>query len=308
MMRMTLQDWALLFLLSVLWGGSFFFAAVAVRDLPPLTVVALRTGIAALTLIVVLKIRGEAWPFAKGAVVAFFVMGFLNNLLPFSLLFWAQTMIPSGLASILNATTPIFSIIVAHFLLADERMAANKAIGILFGFLGVVVLLGGDVLNGASIASLGMLACLGAALSYGFAGVYGRRFKAMDLHATQVAFGQLVATTLMMVPIISAVDRPWALSPPSLPVVASVLALAIVSTALAYVIFFRILASAGAVNVALVTLLVPVSAIMLGTLILGEQLALRHYAGMGLIGIGLLAIDGRIVDRLSKNGEAGTRT
>jgi drug/metabolite transporter (DMT)-like permease len=307
-MRMTLQDWAQLFLLSLLWGGSFFFAAVAVREVPPLTVVALRTGIAALTLIVILKIRGEVLPFAKGAVAAFVVMGLLNNLLPFSLLFWAQTMIPSGLASILNATTPIFSIIVAHFLLADERMAANKAIGILFGFLGVIVLLGGDVLNGASIASLGMLACLGAALSYGFAGVYGRRFKAMDLSAPQVAFGQLVATTLMMVPIVSAVDRPWALPVPSLSVVASVLALAIVSTALAYVIFFRILASAGAVNVALVTLLVPVSAILLGTLILGEQLALKHFAGMGLIGIGLIAIDGRLIDRLCKILEIWMRT
>ena len=256
----------------------------------------------------ILRLRREAFTFAKGAIGAFFVMGFLNNLAPFSLLFWAQTMIPSGLASILNATTPIFSIMVAHFLLVDERMAANKAIGILFGFLGVVVLLGGDLLNGASIASLGMLACLGAALAYGFAGVYGRRFKAMDLTATQVAFGQLVATTLMMVPIISIIDRPWTLPMPGLAVIASVLALAIVSTALAYVIFFRILASAGAVNVALVTLLVPVSAILLGTLILGEELAGRHYVGMGLIGIGLLAIDGRIGDRLRGKGSTGTPT
>lgn len=307
-MRMTLQDWALLLLLSLLWGGSFFFAAVAVRELPPLTVVALRTGIAALTLTLILRLRSEAWPFSKGAVVAFLVMGFLNNMLPFSLLFWAQTRIPSGLASIINATTPIFSIIIAHFLLSDERMAANKAIGILFGFLGVVVLLAGGVLDGAGIASVGMLACLGAALSYGFAGVYGRRFKAMSLSATQVAFGQLVATTVMMVPIVSAFDRPWALAMPSPPVIASVLALAIVSTAVAYVIFFRILASAGAVNVALVTLLVPVSAILLGTLILKEQLALRHYAGMGLICIGLLAIDGRIVDRLRRRSETGKPT
>jgi drug/metabolite transporter (DMT)-like permease len=183
-MRMTFQDWALLFLLSILWGGSFFFSTVAVRELPPLTVVALRTGIAALTLLMVLRIRGERLPLAKGVTRAFFVMGFLNNLMPFSLLFWAQTVIPSGLASILNATTPIFSIIVAHFLLADERMAPNKAIGILFGLLGVVVLLGGDVWNGAGLALLGMLACLGAALSYGFAGVYGRRFKSMSLSAT----------------------------------------------------------------------------------------------------------------------------
>ena len=304
-MRMTYRDWVLLFLLSVLWGGSFFFVAVAVREVPPLTVVGLRTGIAALTLGAVLWIRGETWPFAQDTVTAFFVMGFLNNLVPFSLLFWAQTMIPSGLASILNATTPIFSIIVAHFLLADERMARNRAIGILSGFLGVVVLLGGGVQNGPGIALSGMLACLAAALSYGFAGVYGRRFRAMNLSAIQVAFGQLVATTLMMVPIVSLADRPWALCAPGLPVIASVLALAIVSTVLAYVIFFRVLASAGAVNVTLVTLLVPVSAILLGRFILGEDLALRHYAGMGLIGIGLLAIDGRIGERLRGSSGAG---
>ncbi|WP_057465642.1 DMT family transporter [Pseudovibrio sp. POLY-S9] len=305
---MTLRDWTLLFLLSILWGGSFFFVAIAVKELPPLTVVALRTGIAALALIVILRPRNEAWPFAKGAIAAFFIMGLLNNLLPFSLLFWAQTMIPSGLASILNATTPIFSIIVAHFLLADERMAPSKVTGILFGFLGVVVLLGGDVLNGASVAALGLLACMGAALAYGFAGVYGRRFKAMNLTATQVAFGQLAATTIMMLPIISVIDRPWTLPMPSLAVIGSILALAIVSTALAYVIFFRILASAGAVNVALVTLLVPVSAILLGKLFLGEELAMRHYIGMGLISIGLLAIDGRICDQLSGKEEARTQT
>ncbi|WP_246022264.1 DMT family transporter [Pararhodobacter zhoushanensis] len=297
-MRMTFQDWALLFTLSFLWGGSFFFAAIAVQALPPLTIVALRTGIAALALSAVLRLRGERWPFARGAILAFFILGLLNNLLPFSLLFWAQTMIPSGLASILSATTPIFSITVAHFLLADERMAPNKAVGILFGFLGVVVLLGGDLLGGASIAMLGMLACLGAALSYGFAGVYGRRFKALRLTATQVAFGQLVATTLMALPLVGLIDRPWTLPAPGLPVIAAVLALAILSTALAYVIFFRILASAGAVNAALVTLLVPVSAILLGTLVLGEALAGRHYLGMALIAAGLLAIDGRVIDRL----------
>lgn len=304
-MPMTLRDWALLFLLSILWGGSFLFAAVAVRELPPLTVVALRTGIAALVLIAVLRLRHEPLPFAKGAVAAFCVMGLLNNLLPFSLLFWAQTTIPSGLASILNATTPIFAIVVAHFLLADERLAMNKTIGILFGFLGVVVLLGGDVLKRADIATLGMLACLGAAVAYGFAGVYGRRFKAMALSATQVAFGQLAATTVMMLPIVALFDRPWDLAPPSWPVIASVLALAIVSTALAYVIFFRILASAGAVNVALVTLLVPVSAILLGSLILDEELTLRHYAGMALIALGLLAIDGRLAGWLRHDSKIG---
>jgi len=299
-MRMTAQDWALLFLLSLLWGGSFFFAAVAVRELPPLTVVALRTGLASLTLIVILRLRRESWPITGRALPAFLVMGLLNNLLPFSLLFWAQTAIPSGLAAILNATTPIFSIVVAHFLLADERMAANKAVGILFGFLGVAVLMGGGGLTGGGLATLGMLACLGAALSYGVAGVFGRRFKAMELSPTQVALGQLVATTLMTLPLVALIDRPWVLPIPSSGVIAAVLALAVISTALAYVIFFRLLASAGAVNTALVTLLVPASAILLGSLFLGEALAPRHYAGLGLILVGLIAVDGRLIRRLRR--------
>lgn len=300
-MRMTFQDWGLLLLLSLLWGGAFFFAAVAVRELPPLTVVLSRTGLAALALAIILQFRHEGWQLQGRAVRASFTMGLLNNLLPFSLLFWAQTMIPSGLASILNATTPIFSIIVAHFLLADERMAANKAVGIGFGFLGVVVLLGGNLLDSNGFALVGMLACLGAALSYGFAGVYGRSFKVMGLSAPQVAFGQLAATTIMMIPIVSMMDRPWNLQIPSLPVIASLVALAVASTAFAYVIFFRLLASAGAVNTALVTLLIPVSAILLGALFLGEGLAIRHYAGMALIGDGLLAIDGRILDGIKRH-------
>lgn len=295
---MTVQDWGLLFLLSLLWGGAFFFAAIAVRDIPPFSVVILRTALAALALAAILRFRAARWPFNARTVRPFLVMGLLNNLLPFSLLFWAQTVIPSGLAAILNATTPIFAIIIAHFLLADERLAANKAIGIAFGFAGVVVLLAGDLPGGKGIAVAGMLACLAAALSYGFAGVYGRRFKTMALSATQVSFGQLTATTLMMLPVVVTIDRPWTLPAPGLAAIAAVLALAFVSTALAYVIFFRLLASAGAVNTALVTLLIPLSAVMLGMLVLGEALSPRHFAGMALIGAGLLAIDGRGPDFL----------
>lgn len=294
-MRMTGLDWALLVALSVLWGGAFFFAAVAVREIPPLTVVLARTGLAALALMVILRMTGEGWPFKGGAVPVFLMMGFLNNLLPFSLLFWAQTVIPSGLASILNATTPIFTIIIAHFFLADERMAPNKAAGIALGFLGVVVLLGGDLLDAQGFAIGGMLACLGAALSYGLAGTYGRRFRSMELSPAQVALGQLAATTTMMIPLALMIDRPWTLAAPSVAAIASVVALAVASTALAYVIFFRLLASAGAVNTALVTLLIPVSAIVLGALFLGEALAARHYAGLIVIGAGLLAIDGRLI-------------
>lgn len=154
-MRMTYGDWALLLLLSVLWGGAFFFAAFAVREVPPLTVVLARTSLAALTLAVVLRLTGERWPFRGGAIPVFLTMGLLNNLLPFSLLFWAQTEIPSGLASILNATTPIFTILIAHFALTDERMAPNKALGIAFGFSGVVVLLGETCSTDRALPSAG---------------------------------------------------------------------------------------------------------------------------------------------------------
>lgn len=298
-MRMSCRDWGLLLLLSFLWGGAFFFAAVAVKELPPLTVVLLRTGLAAMALAIVLRVGGEGSPFRGATIPSFLIMGLLNNLLPFSLLFWAQTVIPSGLASILNATTPIFAIIAAHFLLSDERVAVNKIIGIVFGFLGVVVLLGGGLLDGKGFAVAGMLACLGAALSYGLAGTYGRRFRSSGLSSVQVALGQLTATTLMIIPLVAMFDRPWGLAVPSLSVMLAVIGLALASTALAYVIFFRLLASAGVVNTALVTLLIPASAILLGVLFLGETLAARQYTGLALIFCGLLAIDGRLLARLT---------
>jgi drug/metabolite transporter (DMT)-like permease len=290
---MTFADWGLLLLLSFLWGGAFFFSATAVQELPPFTVVISRTGLAAIALAIILRSRREDWRINKQMLPCFFILGFLNNMLPFSLLFWAQTMIPSGVASILNATTPIFTIIVAHYLLADEPLSANKVIGIGFGLFGVIVLLSGNLLTGQDFALMGMIACLGAALSYGFAGVYARRFKSMGLSATQVAFGQLTGTTILMVPIVTLVDQPWTLPTPSIHIIASLVALAVISTAFAYIIFFRLLGSAGAVNTALVTLLIPASAILLGAIFLNETLYMHHYLGMALISIGLLAIDGR---------------
>jgi drug/metabolite transporter (DMT)-like permease len=293
-MRMTLRDWALLGFLSVLWGGSFFFVAVAVKEVPPFTVVLARVGIAAAVLCAVLRLTGERLPVHRKALLAFLGMGLLNNVIPFSLFFWAQTSISGGLASILNAMTPIFSIVVAHFLLADERMTPGKLAGVLLGLSGVVVLIGADALSGVSVATLGMLACLGAALSYGFASVFGRRFRALGMSSRAGACGQLLASTVMIAPVAAIVDRPWGLSAPGAGAVLSILGLAVASTALAYVIFFRLLATAGAVNAALVTFLIPVSAILLGATILGERLAGRHYAGMTLIACGLAAVDGRL--------------
>ncbi len=297
-MRMTARDWLLLWVLSVLWGGAFFFAAVAVKEVPPLTLVLCRVGIAALILFVFIKFKGEQIPLGWSFLSIFMMMGFFNNLIPFSLLFWAQTAIPSGLASILNATTPIFSIVVAHFLLSDEKMAANKIAGAVLGFAGVAVLFGGDALSGVSISTLGILACLGAALSYGFASVFGRRYRTLGITPSIGALGQLSATTIMMIPIVMFFDQPWTLTMPGTEAIGAIVSLAVASTALAYLIYFRVLESAGAVNAALVTLLVPLTAIFLGTVFLDEELAVRHYFGMALILVGLIAVDGRLMARI----------
>lgn len=301
-MKLTLGSWALLVSLSVLWGGAFFFVAVAVVELPPLTIVLSRVAIAALCLVLVIPLTGERFPLSPGLVAAFLVMGLLNNVLPFSLLFWAQTSIPSGLASILNATTPIFTMVIAHLALEDEPLSRNKALGILFGFLGVAVLLGGDLLEGADIGTVGIVACLGAAFSYGLAGTYGRRFGKLGVPPMIVAAGQLTASTAIMAPFVLVIDRPWAIPRPGAEVVLAVLLLAVISTALAYIVFFRLLAIAGAVNVALVTLLIPVSAILLGSLVLSERLETHHFMGMALIAASLLAIDGRLVRVIAGNG------
>jgi len=297
-MRMTARDWLLLWVLSVLWGGAFFFAAVAVKEVPPLTLVLCRVGIAALILFVFIKFKGEQIPLGWSFLSIFMMMGFFNNLIPFSLLFWAQTAIPSGLASILNATTPIFSIVVAHFLLSDEKMAANKIAGAVLGFAGVAVLFGGDALSGVSISTLGILACLGAALSYGFASVFGRRYRTLGITPSIGALGQLSVTTIMMIPIVMFFDQPWTLTMPGTEAIGAIVSLAVASTALAYLIYFRVLETAGAVNAALVTLLVPLTAIFLGTVFLDEELAVRHYFGMALILVGLIAVDGRLMARI----------
>lgn len=292
---MHAREWSLLVLLSILWGGSFFFAKVALAELGPFTVVFFRVGLAALALNIMASAVGQSLWGASTPWRQLVVMGALNNALPFSLIFWGQTTITSGLASILNATTPLFTVLVAHALTRDERMTVRKLFGVLAGLAGVAILIGPDL--GGSI--WGQIACLAAALSYAFAGVYGRRFQAMGVAPMQAAAGQVTASAMLILPIMLFVDRPWELaSPPSGIVWAALAGLALLSTALAYVLYFRILAAAGATNLLLVTFLIPVTAILLGAAFLGERLELRQFAGMALIGLGLAAIDGRITARL----------
>ncbi len=298
--HMGLLEWGLLLVLSLLWGGSFFFSKVALAELPPFTVVLGRVAIAAAALYVYLRATGRTIPGTGEAWRVFFGMGLINNLIPFSLIFWGQTAIASGLASILNATTPIFAIIVAHLLTADEKMTPQKIVGVLLGVLGVAVLMSGSAFSGDGPPRWALLACLGAALSYGFAGTFGRRFRRMGISPAVGAFGQTTASTVMMLPLVALVDAPWSIAAPHAITIGARLALALISTALAYIIYFHLLSVGGATNSSLVTLLIPVSAILLGSLILGERLSANHFLGMALIGLGLLSIDGRIFAMLRR--------
>lgn len=292
---MSARVWFWLLSLSGLWGGSFFFAKVALAELAPLTVVFCRVALAALALNLVLVGAGRPLFRAGAPTRSYAVMGILNNLVPFGLIFWGQTQIGSGLASILNATTPLFTLLVAHVATRDERIGGLKLGALAIGWGGVAVLLGADAI-GSGRGMAGQIACLGAALSYAVAGVYGRRFGRMGVAPLDAAAGQVTASALLILPIMLLVDQPWVLpAAPAVTTTAALGGLALLSTALAYVLYFRILAAAGATNLLLVTFLVPVTAILLGALVLGERLAPPHFVGMLLIGLSLAVMDGRIV-------------
>ncbi len=289
---MGARTWLMLLTLSVLWGGSFFFVAVVVSDLPPLTIVTLRVGLAAVALWAFALTIGLRPPRAPGVWIALFAMGVLNNVIPFSLIVWGQTHIASGLASILNATTPLFTVIVAGSLLPDERATPMKVLGVIVGFGGIVVMFGSSALRAEGNA-LAQLAVLGAALSYALAGVFGRRFKRKRVHPIATAAGQVTASCAILAPCAFYYDGPLDFAVLGLDAWASVVGLAVLSTAAAYVLYFKILETAGATNLLLVTLLIPVTAIVLGSFVLGETLELVHFVGMGIIAFGLSIIDGR---------------
>jgi len=292
--RLEAQDWALLIALSLLWGGSYFFSKIAVDTLPPLTVVGARVLLAAITLLLVCRLARVAIPLGRWRDFA--GMGAINNVLPFALIFWAQTEIASGLASILNATTPLFTAVLAHVLTRDERLTPMKVAGVLCGILGVAVLVGVEVLGTLGSSVLAQGACLAAAISYACAGIFARR-RLKGIQPLAAAAGQLSASSVLAVPLVALLDRPWLLPMPGAATIGAVLGLALLSTALGYAIYFRILGRAGATNILLVTLLIPPSAIALGALFLGERPEPHQLLGFAAIAFGLAAIDGRLIPR-----------
>ncbi|MEQ8656736.1 MAG: DMT family transporter [Hyphomicrobiales bacterium] len=290
---MSTTAWLLLLLLASMWGSSFIFSKVAVSEIPPLTLVLLRVSLAAVTLHIACLVMRVRLATTLKAWGAYFFMGALNNVLAFSLIFWGQQFIEASLSSILNAATPFFTVLIAGLVLTDERFTLTKIIGLLIGFAGVVLVIGPRHLLGLGDHLLAELAIIGASIAYGFAGVFGRRFAAENPMAT--ATGQLTAASIMMLPLAFFIERPIDLGMPSTPVVVSVLALAIISTALAYLLFFQILKTAGATNTSLVTLLVPVFTVIIAVPLLGDTMGPLKLLGLMVIGIGLMVLDGRLI-------------
>jgi drug/metabolite transporter (DMT)-like permease len=295
--EMNAGEWGVLLFLALIWGGAFMFIGVAVRHVDPLTYVWLRLTIAALAMFLFMRLKGEALGLPRQAWGSILLLALLNNALPFTLFGWGQTHIASGLASILNATTPIWGVLVAHLFTDDERLNPRKLAGVLLGFGGVAVMIGPTLLANVGSDALAQLACIAAALCYAVAAVWARRFRRMGLKPMSVTTGQLTAGALMMLPLALLVDQPWTQPLPPLTAWGSIAALAIFCTALGYVLYFKLIETAGATNALLVTLLVPPFAILFGSLFLDEVLAPQDFVGLGLIALGLAAIDGRLLRR-----------
>jgi drug/metabolite transporter (DMT)-like permease len=292
---LDLKSAAMLLSLATVWGGSFFFAEIALREVPPLTITLHRVIWAVPILALIVLLKGIAVPYSIRVWGAYLVMGALNNAIPFSLIFWGQTQIDSGLASILNATTAMFAAVVTGLLLVDEPLTRKKFGGAALGIAGVAIIMGPSALVEFNLGNLAQLAILGAALSYAFAGVWGRTALAGQPPLMN-ALGMLIGSTLLMVPIVFVTDGPPILVL-SISVWGALLSLASLSTALAYVLYFAILARAGAANLLLVTLLIPSFAISLGMLFLGEQMGREALIGFAIIAFGFTVTDGRLFSR-----------
>ncbi|MEM1306134.1 MAG: DMT family transporter [Pseudomonadota bacterium] len=289
---MSVTQWLWLVTLSVLWGGSFFFTGVLVEDLSPLTLVLCRVGLAAAVLVPLVYTRGHALPASVEAWIPFVVISILNNVIPFTAMALGQTYISSGLASVMNATTPIWSVLMLHLFTSDDKLTWNKAIGVGLGAVGVAILIGPDAFDGMTTQVTGILLLCITAISYGCSAVWGRRLKGTPPLVT--ASSQLVGSTAILIPLVLVIETPTSLALPSPATMGAIIGLAVASTAVAYLIFFHVMQVSGPANVMLVTLLIPVSAIALGVVFLNETLLARHIIGALVIGSGLLAIDGRI--------------
>ncbi|MEH6755200.1 MAG: DMT family transporter [Alphaproteobacteria bacterium] len=301
-LRMTPVEWILLFILGGFWGCTFFFNEIAILELPPLSIILFRVGLASIILWIVVFASGITILRSRDVWVALGIMAAINSAIPFFLIAWGQIHITGGLASILIATSPLFAVVGAHYWTRDEGLTPGKIIGILAGLIGVVFLLGPELLGDIGSDLIGQLSVLAAAICYAGSAIYGRRFATFGVPPLFVATGQMTMATVLLVPFTLIVDQPWTLANPSLPVWGAIISLAVVSTTFAYLIYFRILANAGAINILLVNFLVPVSALLLGIFVLGETLTIEQVIGLACIVVGLVTIDGRLLSRFQLTG------
>jgi drug/metabolite transporter (DMT)-like permease len=298
---MDSADWGLLILLSIVWGGSFFFYKVLAPVLPPVTIVLGRMGVAAAALNVALRLRRERLDLSARLWLQFLLLALLNNVVPFTCFAFSEIRISSGLAAILVATTPVFSVLVGAGLGTGAPLTAMRGAAVAFGVLGVAVLIGPSALRGGGDL-LSQLACLLGAVSYAFGGYYARRFS--YLGALKVSTAQCTAAVVILLPLAAAMDRFWTLAPPGLTAWGALLGIGLVSTGLAYLFYFRLLGRVDPTDLLLVTFLVPISALGLGALFLGESVKPTAFLGMAMIGLSLIAIDGRIPARLRRGAGA----
>ncbi len=291
---MGAAEWRLVGLLALLWGGTFFFIEIMLEYMDPATAVLLRVAPAAVVLTLLVYGAGQRLPGDWASWRALLLMGLLNNVAPFGLIAWGQTHMESGLAAILNATTPLFTVILAHWLTGDERMSVNRAAGVLVGMAGVALLVGPQAVTGLGDDVIAQAAILAAALCYALAGIHGRRLARLPV--TVAAAGMLISSTALALPLAWLFGEPWSVTfAPDM--LGAALGLSLLSTACAYLVYFRVLATAGATNLLLVTFLMPPIALALGVIALDERPTALSLAGMAVIFLGLILVDGRLLRR-----------
>lgn len=293
-LHMSRKSWALLILLSLIWGSSFIANEIALTHFAPFTVVAFRVSGGALALMPVLFILRQKLPRGLPVWGLLLFIGAFNNALPFSLIVWGQQHIDAGLASVINATTPIMTVVIAHFLTHDEKMNRRKLVGIAMGFLGIMVLFNPGVLSFSGMAFWGQLALIGASLAYAVGVIMLRKLAAMGVTPVQGAIGQLLASSIIMLPVALISDQFYTLPFPPRDVVLSVIVLTVFCSALAYLIYFTLTREAGATNASLVTVTIPPFTIVMGVALLGESFSLNDGIGMVMITLGLMIKNGYI--------------
>ena len=295
-LRLGAVEWGLIGLQSMLWGSSYFFIAIAQPELPALTIAALRTLPASAALLLIVLSLGYRLPATLAEWRLFILFSAFNTLLPFVLIVWGQARVTGGMAAILNATAPLFGIFLAHVLTQDEKLSWNKFAGIVVGIAGVSMLVGYDFAFGSSADVLARLALLAAPLCYVCANIFART-KLGHYPAFVVATMQMVGAIFVAFPLALVVDQPWTLPTPSLQAIGAILGMGLFGSALASLCHYTVLQRAGATNASLVTLIMPLTPILLGGMFLGERLTLREALGALVIGAALVIIDGRLLRR-----------